>query len=339
MNNKLKVAIADFQPLIIDEEKKYTGFEIDLWETIAKMINIDFEYEKHDFKKIVPLLAEKKVDLGLAGITIREEREKIIDFSHPTLDSGLLISVNKNRNKLHFFKTVITILNESHKALTTVTLGLFTLIFIFGNLLWLVEKNANTFNNDYFPGIFESLWLTIVSFTTVGYGDYVPQTWLGRIIASMIIIVGTVMLSFVVAQFTAFFAIKKIKGEINNSRDLFNKKVATVEGSTSEDILRKIGAKVIGVSSIDVAYTKLDNGEVDAIVFDAPITIYYEKIDKHSRIEIVGEIFDKQQYGIALQQGSLLREKINQAILNLQESGQYDLIYRKWFGMDLVMEV
>lgn len=336
---KIKVAIADFPPLIFGEDEKYKGFEIDLWDAIAKITGIDFEYEKHNFKEIIPLLVEKKIDIGLAGITINEKREKIINFSHATLDSGILISVNKNRNKLNLFKSVKNIIIEGHRMITSVILFLFIYIFVFGNLVWFAEKNANTFSANYFPGIFESFWLTIVSMTTVGYGDYVPHTWLGKVVISMVIFGGAIMLSLVVAQVTAFLAIKKIKGEISNSRDLLNKKVATVEGSTSESILKKVGAKIVAVLNIQEAYTKLRNEEVDAVVFDAPAVLYFEKNDRDNSIEIVGEMFDKQQYGIALQQPDMLEEKINQAILNLKESGQYDLIYRKWFGEDLIMEI
>ncbi|MBI3634252.1 MAG: transporter substrate-binding domain-containing protein [Candidatus Yonathbacteria bacterium] len=217
-------------------------------------------------------------------------------------------------------------------------IGVLVFVLVFGNLLWFVERNANTFSKNYFPGIFESFWLVICSMSTDSFGDYVPHTWMGRVITIGIIVGGVAIFGLLVAQVTAFLAIKKIKGEINNSRDLVNKKVATAEETTSENILRRIGAKVIGVSKIEEAYLKLKNEEVDAIVFDAPVAIYYEKNDKDGKIEIIGEIFDKQKYGIALQQGSLLMEKINQAILHLKEFGQYDLFYRKWFGEDLVME-
>ena len=100
---KIKVAIADFPPVVFKEDGKYKGFEIDLWEAIANKIGVDFEYEDHNFKEIIPLLAEKKIDVGLAGVTINESREKIINFSHSILDSGLLIAVDKNRNRLDFF--------------------------------------------------------------------------------------------------------------------------------------------------------------------------------------------------------------------------------------------
>lgn len=338
MKNKIKVAIADFSPLIIDENGTYKGFEIDLWEAIAEEINIDFEYEKHNFEEIIHLLAEKKIDIGMAGITINERREKIMDFSHSTLDSGLLISVNKNRNKLKFFKTIKTILSEGNKMIKSTAIGVFLFVFLFGNLLWLVERNANTFSKNYFPGIFESFWLVICSMSTDSFGDYVPHTWMGRIITVGIIVGGVAIFGLLIAQVTAFLAIKKMKGEINNSRDLVNKRVATVKNTTSMDILRKIGAKVVECSKIEEAYAKLKNEEVDAIVFDAPAVIYYERNDKDNKIEIIGEIFDKQKYGIALQQGSPWVEKINQAVLKIKESGQYDLFYRKWFGEDLIME-
>lgn len=338
MENKIKVAIADFSPLIIDKNGKYKGFEIDLWEAIAKEANIDFEYEKHNFKEIIPLLAEKKIDVGLAGITITESREKIVDFSHPTLDSGLLIAVNKDTNKPNFLKSIKTILYEGGRIIKSAVFAVFFFVLVFGNLLWFAERGAKTFSDNYFPGIFESFWLVICSMSTDSFGDYVPHTWMGRVITIFIIVGGVAIFGLLIAQVTTFLTLKKIKGEINNSRDLVNKKVATLEGSTSEKILKRVGAKITGVANIEDAYKDLKNEAVDAVVFDAPVVIYYEKNDEDRKIITVGEIFDKQKYGIALQQGSPLREKINQGILRLKESGEYDLSYRKWFGEDLVLE-
>lgn len=338
VKNKLKVAIADFPPLIIDEKGVYTGFEIDLWEAIAKESGFAYEYEKHAFKELVPLLTEKKVDVGLAGITINERRERAIDFSHSTLDSGLLIAVNKNRNKTKIWETAKIILSEGGKMIRSAVLWVSVFVFVFANLLWFAEINANTFSKHYFPGIFESAWLVICSMSTDSFGDYVPHTWLGRVVTIGIIVGGVAIFGLLIAQVTAFLAIRKVKGEINSSRDLNNKSVGAVEGSTSESVVRKVGAKIIQVPSIGDAYQKLKNAEIDAVVFDAPAVIWYEKNDTDDRLDIVGELFDKQKYGIALQQGSPLQEKINRAVLKLKESGQYDTLYRKWFGEDLVME-
>ncbi|MBI3632111.1 MAG: transporter substrate-binding domain-containing protein, partial [Candidatus Vogelbacteria bacterium] len=43
MDNKIKVAISEFPPLIIDKDESFSGFEIELWEAVAKRAEIQFE--------------------------------------------------------------------------------------------------------------------------------------------------------------------------------------------------------------------------------------------------------------------------------------------------------
>lgn len=63
--------------------------------------------------------------------------------------------------------------------------SLLTLIVIFGSLMYLVEGPENGFTS-----IPESIYWAIVTITTVGYGDIVPQTALGQIIAATSMILG-----------------------------------------------------------------------------------------------------------------------------------------------------
>jgi polar amino acid transport system substrate-binding protein len=55
-------------------------------------------------------------------------------------------------------------------------------------------------------------------------------------------------------------------------------------------------------------------------------------ITPYSCTEVVGSPFNEEVYGIAVNQGSPLREQINRALLQLREDGTYDVIYAKWFG-------
>ncbi len=339
MKQKLTIAIADFSPFIMSDDGGYRGFEIDLWEKIAEEIGVDFEYRKCHFNEILPLLEERKADVGLAGITITEEREKHIDFSHETLDSGLLIAVKKDRNKPKLVESLVTIAREGKRLLQSAAFGIVVFILLAGNVLWLAERNAETFSQDYFPGIFEAFWLTVVSMSTVGFGDYIPETWLGKLVTTGIIFSGAIIFGLLVAQVSAFLAVRKVRGEINTSRDLYGKKVATVAGSTSVEVLKQVNAEIISVSGAVEAYDKLREGVVDAVVFDAPVAIYYAKNDQSRQIEVVGELFEKQKYGIALCEGSEWREPINRAVLKIVESGRYDALYKKWFGENLTMEV
>jgi ABC-type amino acid transport substrate-binding protein len=47
---------------------------------------------------------------------------------------------------------------------------------------------------------------------------------------------------------------------------------------------------------------------------------------------VVGKIFEPQDYGLALPQGSPLREKINRAILKLVESDEFERTVKNWLG-------
>lgn len=131
--SKSRVAVSPFSPLIINKDGKYTGFEIDLWEAIARELDMPFEYEAHTFQELIPLLANKQADVALAGIAINEQREKVIDFSHTTLDSGLMILVNKGHNRIRLWDTVKYMAAEGYKAMLVpflTVLGFITLFAI-----------------------------------------------------------------------------------------------------------------------------------------------------------------------------------------------------------------
>jgi polar amino acid transport system substrate-binding protein len=51
-------------------------------------------------------------------------------------------------------------------------------------------------------------------------------------------------------------------------------------------------------------------------------------------VDVVGSTFAPQDYGIAIPQGSPLREDFNRVLLKLEENGALERIRSKWFGFD-----
>src|SRR5690554_6100516 len=82
-----------FVPFEFKEGDKYVGFDIDLWAEIAKDLGLEYRLQPMDFNGIIPALQTKQVDVALAGITIKDERKKVIDFSDGYYDSGFLLMV------------------------------------------------------------------------------------------------------------------------------------------------------------------------------------------------------------------------------------------------------
>ncbi|HEY8236440.1 MAG TPA: potassium channel family protein [Gaiellaceae bacterium] len=56
-----------------------------------------------------------------------------------------------------------------------------------------------------FPTFGIGIWWAIVTLGTVGYGDVVPHTAWGRVVGSIVIIVGVTFLSFLIATVTSYF--------------------------------------------------------------------------------------------------------------------------------------
>ena len=82
-----------FVPFEFKEGDKYVGFDIDLWDAIASDLGVEYRLQPMDFNGIIPALQTKQVDVALAGITIKDERKKVIDFSDGYYDSGFLLMV------------------------------------------------------------------------------------------------------------------------------------------------------------------------------------------------------------------------------------------------------
>ena len=89
-----------FVPFEFKQDGKYTGFDIDLWEAIAKEAGLSYQLRPMDFNGIIPGLQTRNLDVALAGITIREDRKKVIDFSDPYYESGLAIMVGTSNNDI-----------------------------------------------------------------------------------------------------------------------------------------------------------------------------------------------------------------------------------------------
>ena len=56
-----------------------------------------------------------------------------------------------------------------------------------------------------FPTVGDGIWWAIVTLGTVGYGDIVPHTAWGRVVGSVVIVVGVTFLSFLTATVTSMF--------------------------------------------------------------------------------------------------------------------------------------
>lgn len=83
-----------YPPLqFLDKDGAAVGWEYDAMAEIAKRLNITVKYENTSWDAMIPAVSEGQYDLGMTGITIKDERKEKVDFSEPYMRSEMLMIV------------------------------------------------------------------------------------------------------------------------------------------------------------------------------------------------------------------------------------------------------
>lgn len=123
--------------------------------------------------------------------------------------------------------------------------------------------------------------------------------------------------------------------DIKNKKDLDGKIIALLkEDIIYQEISGINNIKIIQYDSLEEALHSLLYDRSDALIGNT-LTVNYlcKEKDSIDRIKIVDSILNEQKYSIAVDKGNrVLLEKINEGLYEIQRSGMYDSLYRKWFG-------
>ncbi|MCE5275313.1 MAG: transporter substrate-binding domain-containing protein [Syntrophaceae bacterium] len=143
---------------------------------------------------------------------------------------------------------------------------------------------------------------------------------------------------------TYFFDGQKIlakKGKFKSHKDFVGKKLASMQGTTSEKnavaLLKQLGDKnaeknVISFQDEPSCFLALKQGKVAGWTTDSTILIGYAAKEP-GKYELVGDFFSNEPYGIGVpQDDSAWRDAINFALQDMWNDGTYKKIYDKWYG-------
>ncbi len=85
-----------------DSSGNLAGFEIDLAKDLCKRMNIDYEFVLQKWRGIIPGLIQGKYDAIMAGMSITEERKKLVIFTRSYADSPVIFVVRKDHPAANF---------------------------------------------------------------------------------------------------------------------------------------------------------------------------------------------------------------------------------------------
>jgi polar amino acid transport system substrate-binding protein len=126
--------------------------------------------------------------------------------------------------------------------------------------------------------------------------------------------------------------------DIDGYRGLKNKKVAVVDGTTSQSNMPQVqpNCQLVPFKTPQQALKALLNKDVEAFTSDAMMLIGLSIDQKNGdQLEIKGDKFTVEPYGIAMRQNqSKLRDLVNEGIMDLWKSGSWKRQFEMWFGED-----
>jgi polar amino acid transport system substrate-binding protein len=332
---ELRVVTRVLPPLVLEQpDGKFSGFSIELWNKIAERLNLKFKY--HAAPNVGALLEDVragKADMGVAAISIVSKREAEFDFSQPILNAGLQIMV-RGRGQDADANPLWDLLALLFSPAILVWLGIAALLIVIpAHIVWFLErrhKDGIIPTDSYYPGIFYAMYWAASTLAT--QAEQAPKHWLARIVTVLWMFIGVVFVAFYTAQLAATITVQRIESGINGPDDLPGKTVATTRGSTAASAARALRAEVMEVERIEDAYKALIDKQADAVVFDAPVLLFYAAKEGKGRVQMVGAPFRKEDYGIVFPRNHPLRKQVNVVLLGLREDGTYQQLYDKWFA-------
>lgn len=319
----LVFATVDRPPFAFAQDGEVTGFSVELMQAIGAEMGRDVQFQmKLSFAEMLGAVERGEVDGAIANISITGAREAVMDFSLPIFRSGLSIMVPAEEGPASLWRSILT------AELGLALLSALAFMMAVGMVIWLVEHRHR---DDADGAIFPAFWYALMLVVRGGSARDAPQTVLGRLFGVLLVVAGLFVLSFLIANITTAMTLRALGTQVTSVDDLDGRQVATTAGSTASAFLR--GRDISHETFVDylTLLQVFEDGELDAVFFDTPLLAYYVANDGRGVGRLVERVFRPEDYGIALQQGSALREQVNVALLNLQEAGVYEDLYWKWF--------
>lgn len=327
---KLMVGTLVAPPLYVKTAgNQWRGLGIELWQAVAQDLNVLFEFREYSsIGRMLDAIKNKEIDV-IPALPVTEQDESIVDFSQSYLKSGLAIAVPAEGGGSRWMGVVASIFSTDIAE----AVGLLLLMSLAaGILVWAFERRRNSemFGDGTLKGIGHGVWWSLVTLTTVGYGDKAPKTIGGRITALIWMLFSVVFISSFTANITTSLTISELRGKVRGFDDLYNARVGSLAQSEASDFLTKHGITSTPFESLQEALQAVASKKIDALVLNEGILKYLVRNEFRGRIQVIPGTFDEYFVGIAFQNKSPLRKSVNIALLKFMKTEKWSELMNRY---------
>lgn len=284
-----------------------------------------------EYNELVDAVATNMYDAAVGDVTIVTNRTRIVDFTQPYMESGLVIvaPIKKKKNSAWAFAKPFSL------QMWCVTAAFFLFV---GFVVWILEHRMNhEFRGPPSQQLITVFWF---SFSTMFFSHRENTvSTLGRLVLILWLFVVLIINSSYTASLTSILTVQQLTSRIEGIDSLISSTdhIGIQDGSFAYNYLTEelnIAKSRIVMLKNQEEYVKAlqqgtKNGGVGAIVDELPyIEVLLSSTD--CAFKTVGQEFTKSGWGFAFQRNSPLAIDLSTAILQLSESGELQRIHDKW---------
>eukprot|EP00899_Mesostigma_viride_P004089 jgi/Mesvir1/13681/Mv02118-RA.1 len=216
-------------------------------------------------------------------------------------------------------------------------------VIVSGHIIWLLEKRRNPFDfpKEYIKGVHDGCWFSVVTALTVGYGDKVPRTGLGRTFAFIWMFIGVFISAFfngtITSEMTSFQGGDVLQG----LSDIQDSDKVGAPAPLLEIVKGMLPRTVSCGPSVKRCEEQLSDGDIDIMIADYPSVVQFLATNKYikGRYQLVGDIFKESSvydYNLVVnsisEEGSALYNKLLKAVYSLEGTAAHRRMDSTYFG-------
>ena len=323
--DSLRVAYTNAPPFIIVDSNHIDGINVFLWKQCAKEMNLPYKmFPMPSFGDMLDSLRAGAIDISINPLTITSERMKTMLFTQSYYASHSIIVKQSIKNHQKLQRFIASLFSFRFLSAFLLLMGI---ILLFGVLVWFFEHRVNPQHfRKGLPGLWDGLWWSVVTMTTVGYGDKAPKSSGGKVVALIWMFSGLLFISGITASVASSLTLDSLSSDTRDLKDFYQKKMGTIQHSSSENCLDENGiSNIIPFSDVTKGLEALYDNEIDAFFYDEPILKY--RIGSQSRfrvLEILPGKYKTQFYGFGLSPANdSLTHQLSQTIIQLTEGREW----------------